>query len=648
MQRVRDKAPSSGNASSDIPDYRQKQLITELALTQTNLPPHFVSTGSGKVIAIYTDYAEQQTELELYDIINGKILNTATLDCTAEFSRSFENGSILLLDASQGATFYHFSSDLAEKETVDVPIPSGRFNHDMSRYYFVDNFALQQLDLESRVVTPVHNEYNMSIASLDGIHPGNDLLTVSVCTSFYGTDTHTGILNPENGKFTALGDTIQNPVYNGETFYDLSTTMGNPPDDLTENSGNTGNPSTGSTRSVFGPGINYSSLTGTAPLKRISLPELLTQNSPSIQILENSDYAIVQHFPEDVSDLNHSSPAVLWHFGDTLRKCDLSRQGFTGLLEQAVYLPEEQLIIGCTLKDDVFTSVLVDPSYANFQTETDVSKAASPALVDTKIVSSYSEEQRWDNCPEDRKEARALADSLEEKYDIHILFDERIIRLMDNTTYSARPASDSAYIMSFLAELDQALARYPTSFLSQFRDAAGNGGIIFLLNGNYVDNAAIGGFAYMENGRYYVSIDVSLIGCTSAIYHELWHATEQYITARDPEIFAYEKWMTMNPEKFDYSYDMETNPAPDKWLLLTQNPNTPYFIDAYACTDPQEDRARMMEYAMNGVLTPKDLRNYKPLREKLQFLSDTVRMHFVCTGWDTTPWEELLEKADRQ
>ena len=61
----------------------------------------------------------------------------------------------------------------------------------------------------------------------------------------------------------------------------------------------------------------------------------------------------------------------------------------------------------------------------------------------------------------------------------------------------------------------------------------------------------------------------------------------------------------------------------------------------YACTNSTEDRAMLMEEAMQGKIN--SFKGKEGLTNKLIYYSEGIRDNFDTTGWpEKLPWEEVL------
>lgn len=121
------------------------------------------------------------------------------------------------------------------------------------------------------------------------------------------------------------------------------------------------------------------------------------------------------------------------------------------------------------------------------------------------------------------------------------------------------------------------------------------------------------------------------------MYHEFSHIIDKKLAFAsvfyDEPVYSEDGWRKLNPEGFAYN---ET-------YYGTLDPQyADCFVDAYACTNETEDRARTMEYAMMqdaGVFEGKD-----GLNRKLEYYCAGIRAYFDTTGWpEITPWEQMLQ-----
>ena len=101
-----------------------------------------------------------------------------------------------------------------------------------------------------------------------------------------------------------------------------------------------------------------------------------------------------------------------------------------------------------------------------------------------------------------------------------------------------------------------------------------------------------------------------------------------------------EAWLALLPEGFEYGYSYEDDS--DDSEMVTAYVESGDFITDYAMTNPTEDRAELMEGAMNDQTW-----SFKPgtgCRAKMQYYADCIRDCFNTDGWpETTCWEQVLK-----
>ena len=128
----------------------------------------------------------------------------------------------------------------------------------------------------------------------------------------------------------------------------------------------------------------------------------------------------------------------------------------------------------------------------------------------------------------------------------------------------------------------------------------------------------------------------------SQLYHQLWHMTETYVLSRNSIL---DTWSRLNPEKFSYfeSYAIDEDQVVASYL------NGPLcaFIDSYSMTYPREDRARIMEYAMQAG--NEDYFESDTMQAKLSSLCQSIRKAFKWEeSEETFPWEQYLKEPVKE
>ncbi len=150
---------------------------------------------------------------------------------------------------------------------------------------------------------------------------------------------------------------------------------------------------------------------------------------------------------------------------------------------------------------------------------------------------------------------------------------------------STTPVTNSTTINASLNRLNQALSVYPKGFFSEIR----NGGIpltIMLIN-NYAENSITG---VTDSSYSYAVISIAVsYPFEESFYHESYHYIERYMFKKGAN---FNSWNTLNPQGFSYGNITNSNS-----YNVTFSQDAP-FVNAYAQTSAEEDRASTFEYMM--------------------------------------------------
>ena len=194
----------------------------------------------------------------------------------------------------------------------------------------------------------------------------------------------------------------------------------------------------------------------------------------------------------------------------------------------------------------------------------------------------------------------------------------------------------------YLPMLDEALASYPKDFLKRLGQQSDNGKVtICLVLGCYGDNAlgaisTADGVQYMLDGNQYVVVNMNGFMC-GTLYHELFHAMDVFIMNR---VNTFDWWDDLNPKGFKYDNDYIQNQYREDYQYL--EPDTRAFIDMYSMSFAKEDRARIMEYAMQEGNA--EYFSSPIMQKKLKTLCEGIRKAFGLQKYkDPLIWEQYLQ-----
>ena len=217
-----------------------------------------------------------------------------------------------------------------------------------------------------------------------------------------------------------------------------------------------------------------------------------------------------------------------------------------------------------------------------------------------------------------------------ERYGIEILIYQDAVAV-EPWDYRLEPEYQAGTLQQELAALEHRLSALPPEVLSTLAETYT--ALKICLVGSAESTAhgpeAVNGIQFLEGYDAYIAL-VCGEDTEKALYHELSHLMETVVLTRST---AYDRWENLNPQSFAYGR------SPDQeWL----QPGRKWFIDTYAMSSPQEDRARLFEYAMTAGHT--ELFRSPPLQQKLRQLCIGLREAFELEDHEgRLPWEQYLD-----
>ena len=235
----------------------------------------------------------------------------------------------------------------------------------------------------------------------------------------------------------------------------------------------------------------------------------------------------------------------------------------------------------------------------------------------------------------------ALADSISQKYciQIHLWTDA-----VQDAPWGYRITAEYRVprIMQALQQLDDVLSRYPEQIFKDTVKTTSDGVIHVSLVRDIQGRPDSGGLDngnglqfWDKDGKAHIVLALggSLEG---TIHHELFHVVETRVLNR---CTVYDDWEKWNPEEFVYDYDYILNLSRTGEEYLDHENRA--FIDTYSMSFPKEDRARIIEYAMQADcahLFASDI-----MQQKLQTLCFGIRKAFRLKDPNIAyPWEQYL------
>lgn len=192
----------------------------------------------------------------------------------------------------------------------------------------------------------------------------------------------------------------------------------------------------------------------------------------------------------------------------------------------------------------------------------------------------------------------------------------------------------------YLTELEEALAEYPAGFLKKLGSTSDNGKLtISLVKGAYGSNDigslnSADGVHFYDDGDVYIALVMGAY-FRGTLYHELFHAIDTYVMS---QCNVYDDWGDLNPSGFEYDNDYVANQFREDYQYLEDDR---WFIDMYSMSYAKEDRARIMEYAMQSG--NEEFFASEHMQAKLEVLCKGIRTAFGLKNVsEILPWEQYL------
>ena len=238
------------------------------------------------------------------------------------------------------------------------------------------------------------------------------------------------------------------------------------------------------------------------------------------------------------------------------------------------------------------------------------------------------------------------AEELSQRFGVDIRIAEQCE--MDYTHYDTYALTDPTFIRSSLDILENTLSQYPDGFFRQLLYGSVESIRIELVGGLTIKDTvedrtdSAGAFAQHRGSFYLVALDGFILQ-EKTVFHEFSHIIDKRLEwdslIREDALYSEEAWLTLQPEGFQYAMSYIDTPESTLAYLKT---HSDYFISDYALTFPTEDRAVLMEAAMEQHSWEFEAGSGR--RAKMQFYADCIRDCFDTTGWPkTTVWEQVLK-----
>ena len=585
--------------------------VTALNCTNWKTFPELLSLGDGLVLASRNYYSTGQgiiNSMEIINVYDDKVVaKTSNAHTMEPVLQRFGDDAILMAEPDTGK-FHVYDRNLKRINSFAAPRLDGFFSYDRNNYYYVSDGVLYRMDVASGNVGRMALEKDLRLESLLDIHHQRELLVARFYLSAHSTDCGIVVIDANTGKLRLLSERLSHVWLSDNLFYGVEMNS-----------------------DVYGYDVYYGKLSN-GEVQRITTDQL-GGDKVGYGVLPGSHY-MVRRLAPDVGERN----TTIFDLANCAASADLTDYGFADATFGAIYLADEQLILGFHAEGYYFNMVLIDPKVLTFEQEITPATVQWQERVDLSVVDRYLAEVSGPALPDALVEVRTQADALEKKYGIEILIGQQTVSTCAHSGYMVTCNEDPVQIKAALERLDAALALYPDGMLKQFRNGAGEGGLNFCLTGSIQWELPTVGFAQLCRSRYELVLDITADELDKTIHHEIWHAIEMRLST---DTFDTKQWNACNPSGFAYygAYD-KGYLALTKWTFDHGNGENSYFVDPYARINGREDRARIMEEVMTG--SGEELLKATALKKKLQIMADVIRSGFNTDGWADVYWEQYL------
>ena len=590
----------------------KQEAVRELQCTQPTAFSTIRAVSDGRIALSSPDYETGCTTLQIVDVKADTVCREIAMEGVWDLKeQAFSDGRITLCNRETN-TWKFLSAELAELGTWSTESMDGFFSYDGGAYYYLADRVLFQQDMTSGRSDRVTLPLDLRLQELTAFDARSGTLLMQFLLSPYSSECGTAALDIQTGALTMLRNERYQVSFCGEELCMLSFDNDR---------------------------MGYSVLYGSGGEFYFADAGIFSDTGDYLYAIAGSPY--LMGIGTDRS--------ILYAAGPQISSCALEDWGIHGEMHTVCCLPGEALLVGSVYSGGAFRLYAIDPVQLSFTVLADAVPAESPLTVDETLVQAYWTGVSGAPVSGSLQEARQYADTLEEKYGVHILLSSQCrdaAALCDHAVSltDTLPAEEELTgTLAMLKALDRSLALYPEGFPAQFRNSMGDGGLCFLLVGQIETDYGAVGCTYERYEWQYIALDIRQTwGLDSIICHEIWHATENYIFSRDYTAFPIDEWEALNPPDFAYCMDATQTDPEQEWTLYNSAPQEVHFVDSYACVDLKEDRARIMEYFMTREDEAERLIQSPFIRQKLQIMCNAVRRAFDTTGWEDVRWERLL------
>lgn len=577
--------------------YRQKQAVTELTSLSNELCPDIKSLGNGLIVTCRNEYIEKDDSISSYfdviDLMKDDILYSIKLDQYYDI-HSVQKDSIVIRDTDHNALdFYNFQ--LEKIKSLNVIDTYGFFIDD--HYYYLDQNALYTMNINTNESQLVDIEQNMRLASLTNVYDHYLICNAYLNDEF--DETAIAMLDVDTGSFEIINDDYFDLYKNDQLLLLKRYQKNNEKADY-----------------IYSFDHQYYTINEAVFKKGL---EELCYLPDTTYLFDFGEFSEMERVDEKT---------VIYQLGQMITTCDLRDYGFSKSLASLTYLKQENLIVGYDGKK----LIIVDPTYLKWQDFKEC-QSIDIELRKQSIIDYYHLDQ--ESKITGLTKAKKKVEQIENQYPIHIVLSTDCLDgKLEQSGYEFKDThgykNEETKILKALKILENTLKLYPKGFFEQFYTKAHDGGVYFYLIGEIDSDVGIAAFTFESAYRQKIGIDIQYMS-RETICHEMWHAMENVMVAKDGQIF--DDWDQLNPKGFEYRMTYDDYAEYDGSYRYTfygeTDINNVYFVDDYARTFDREDRARLVESMLGEDKNFAEmLRDSPHIVKKIQKINEAIEKTF--------------------
>ncbi len=634
------------NKTSDIAGEKANASGTLYAIDKLiRIPNHVIEACAyydNRTLVITYRAEDNNCTIALYDIYTGEITKEAPLDYDMYVDQLTvcDNGNIFI-STTWGTYFMLLNKELEvilNSETVNQSFSSVISAHDGNTLYYLDKdgYTLNKYSIDTKVSTLVttFSDQLLSLMLLQ-MTDDNQYLTVQYTNSSGGLSYL--IFNVETKEIQDLGSYTNNMITSGQMYafadYDytskgyIETFHANEPRVLSRkyfmdvDEGNYFRLN-GNTNTI----VSVSKLPGTDNAVEGGVIRLYDANSMRVNKETKIDYEVVLGLAGHTS-LEDLSMIGYYIWGNSMYVSDDRKTAF---------------IMYCV---DTYTGVLV----WNLDKESDTNVNGNQSIPFTNKDEITSEDND------------EYAQKISSEYGVDIYIRDKVVRYFPD--FAVNAMYDETTTNEALKIVEDLLSKYPKGFFNELKYGEINKFGIYLcgtlVQGSEYGISNPGGFALQYDKTQMVVMDITYTGSIkTSLAHEIMHAMENridYLVSKGKiKNKIYTNWDKLNPKDHDYRYGYvdENGVEYDAINNAAYTPNDEksrdnvdniYYIDYYANTFPNEDRARIFETLITSDTELGYEFTSKHIKEKAVYLCRMIRTAFkTIPENELMPWEKFL------